>query len=780
MAEYKTKYTILNPIQDDLSEPSKEDMKLKGSLKEDTRSALINKSKGVGLYKDTSRGRNRFERKKYSKIANQVKSYNQIDMNDFFKRDILKVKIPVIGETDTYDVTIKMEGVVAEIAKNIKSNHNKLEYRTIIQSLTKVFNTTNIYTKCTCLDKNTKIKLLDGTVPTVEEMKTRFDAGEQLYVYSVDENGDFVPGVVEGVYITGKCDHFIEVTLDNGEKIRTTPDHPYLLRTGQYVEAQQLQLGQSLMPIYFSKTDNGYETVKFNSTGKYYSTYKVVGNTFYPQEIEFKKQEALNDGSVEKMRYDVAIHHRDFNKDNNSPDNLQIMTAYEHWMYHANIINRLWADPKWAAEAKERSRAWMTWLNKHPTKKMTEARRSDKGKWACNWDQEWKQWHDALVSQKMTEYWSVMSEEEKEHRAELIGQHIKDAWITGKFDTDKFHEARKREIKKLHTPEMKAKAVEGIKAYWLGLTEEEKVERLKKTVGLQKGQGWNKGKHLTEEDRLHKSLAMLNRTSEEKAAHSLKIRDAKYIKVFKKMIEDGIELTEDNYELYRNTYFIKSPRLRKHFNSITEATSYFKLNHKIIDIKEIYCEADDVYDIKVKDYHNFLVNAGVILHNCPDHLYNYAHWNIINNVSVDDTAHDPGPGKNIKNPNDDKGRGCKHILLVLSNGDWMMKVASVINNYIHYAEEHMQKAFMKLIFPKLYGIPADEAVENNLVPEETNMDTEPHVIEVINKWAADRGKIKKGSNINPVYADRLQKEQEKDQKQEKSGKKDEKSEEEEK
>lgn len=148
------KYTILNPVQEDLSEHSKEAMKLKGALKEDTRSALINKSKGVGLYKDTSRGRNRFERKKYSKIANQVKSYNQIDMNDFFKRDILKVKIPVIGETDNYDVTIKMEGIVAEIAKNIKSNHNKLEYRTIIQSLTKVFNTTNIYTKCTCPDYN--------------------------------------------------------------------------------------------------------------------------------------------------------------------------------------------------------------------------------------------------------------------------------------------------------------------------------------------------------------------------------------------------------------------------------------------------------------------------------------------------------------------------------------------------------------------------------------------------------------------------------------------------
>jgi hypothetical protein len=38
-------------------------------------------------------------------------------------------------------------------------------------------------------------------------------------------------------------------------------------------------------------------------------------------------------------------------------------------------------------------------------------------------------------------------------------------------------------------------------------------------------------------------------------------------------------------------------------------------------------------------------------------------------VSVDDTSNDPGPGKGIANPNDSKGRGCKHILLVLANGD---------------------------------------------------------------------------------------------------------------
>lgn len=146
---------------------------------------------------------------------------------------------------------------------------------------------------------------------------------------------------------------------------------------------------------------------------------------------------------------------------------------------------------------------------------------------------------------------------------------------------------------------------------------------------------------------------------------------------------------------------------------------------------------------------------------CPDAKYRFAHWNIINNVSVDDSASDPGPGKGIANPNDDKGRGCKHMLLVLANGDWMMKVASVINNYCHFLSEKKPEAFLKLVFPKLYGVPADEAAENDIVADEEDLESGKDLIDIINDWAKNRGKFKKGSNINPVYADKLSKEQEK-------------------
>lgn len=135
---------------------------------------------------------------------------------------------------------------------------------------------------------------------------------------------------------------------------------------------------------------------------------------------------------------------------------------------------------------------------------------------------------------------------------------------------------------------------------------------------------------------------------------------------------------------------------------------------------------------------------------CPDAKYRFAHWNIIKNVSVDDSASDPGPGKGIANPNDDKGRGCKHMLLVLANGDWMMKVASVINNYCHFLYEKKPAAFLKLVFPKLYGVPADEAEQNDIVEDNEDLETGRDLIDLINEYGRNRGKFKKGSNKNPV------------------------------
>lgn len=81
-----------------------------------------------------------------------------------------------------------------------------------------------------------------------------------------------------------------------------------------------------------------------------------------------------------------------------------------------------------------------------------------------------------------------------------------------------------------------------------------------------------------------------------------------------------------------------------------------------------------------------------------------------------------------------------------------MQVSSVIKNYITYASTNLKKPFLKIIFPKLYGMTIEEAPENNIVPEDTdlNLRTDESIIDIINEYSKNKGKFKPGTNKNPA------------------------------
>ena len=108
----------------------------------------------------------------------------------------------------------------------------------------------------------------------------------------------------------------------------------------------------------------------------------------------------------------------------------------------------------------------------------------------------------------------------------------------------------------------------------------------------------------------------------------------------------------------------------------------------------------------------------------------------------------------------DQGSGCKHAMLVISNLRWAMKVATVINNYIKYMEKNMPKQYQEIIFPAIYGVPYNKAVQlglfdlgdNELANTMDNKDTS-----TIDKANADRDrKFRKGgvgkiNNQQPAF-----------------------------
>src|ERR687884_2189690 len=91
---------------------------------------------------------------------------------------------------------------------------------------------------CVCLGKSTyarcfrgdtRVALVDGTAPTLEEMVRRADDGEMFWGYSIGPFGRLIVTLLETPRFIGR-DTLIQIELDNGQSIHCTPDHQFLAR----------------------------------------------------------------------------------------------------------------------------------------------------------------------------------------------------------------------------------------------------------------------------------------------------------------------------------------------------------------------------------------------------------------------------------------------------------------------------------------------------------------------------------------------------------------------
>lgn len=116
---------------------------------------------------------------------------------------------------------------------------------------------------------------------------------------------------------------------------------------------------------------------------------------------------------------------------------------------------------------------------------------------------------------------------------------------------------------------------------------------------------------------------------------------------------------------------------------------------------------------------------------CPDFRYRYGFWATKNNINSGEAEVRPS---DITNPNDTKGSACKHVLLVLSNTSWLIKVASVIFNYINYMEKHYANTYQKVIYPAVYGEEYDQQ-QLDMPDEPDELETDTDTLDKSNKYA---------------------------------------------
>lgn len=171
-----------------------------------------------------------------------------------------------------------------------------------------------------CFTDDTKIALVDGRNLSIKDLLLE-QQYRTNYVYSFNEEKHIIePKLIVSVHQTKLTKDLVKVVLDNGEEITCTPDHKFMLRDGSYEEIQNLSVGDSLMPLYTKVSSKGLSG--------YRMYYEPIEDKWHYEHRKFCGDTHLSKGMV--------VHHCNYDKLDNSPTNLKIMSIAEHTKLHNN------------------------------------------------------------------------------------------------------------------------------------------------------------------------------------------------------------------------------------------------------------------------------------------------------------------------------------------------------------------------------------------------------------------------------------------------------------
>jgi hypothetical protein len=195
----------------------------------------------------------------------------------------------------------------------------------------------DIYADEACLSGDSVIPLLNGTRRTIADLYAN-DA-KDFWVYSYDlERNAIVPGKATSVVRTGTKQLF-RIEMDDGTFVRLTDNHRVLLSSGEYVFVRDLREDDSIRSLYTSTSSkkvgdkiDGYEKVLTSEGWKF--THRLIAEFDDP-----------NSSGI--------VHHVDFDKRNNSPENLRFMTWKDHLDLHGSANVERWKDDSYSQKMRD-------------------------------------------------------------------------------------------------------------------------------------------------------------------------------------------------------------------------------------------------------------------------------------------------------------------------------------------------------------------------------------------------------------------------------------------
>jgi deoxycytidine triphosphate deaminase len=259
---------------------------------------------------------------------------------------------------------VDFKGQVCIIPPNSFALARTVEYFRIPRNVLTICLGKSTYARC--FRGDTRVALVDGTAPTLEQMARRAEDGELFWGYSISQFGRIIVSLLEAPRLVGK-DSLIEITLDNHAVIHCTPDHEFVLRDGRMIQANGLRPGDSLMPLY-RKIVRGYEMVYQPSNRHLYPTHRLA------DEWNLRNGIYLDQSNTHR-------HHKDCDRVNNMPWNIERMETSAHIKLHnqesygeefdpdehgqaiREALQRLSLDPTWRAHYTEaqQERALQFW-----------------------------------------------------------------------------------------------------------------------------------------------------------------------------------------------------------------------------------------------------------------------------------------------------------------------------------------------------------------------------------------------------------------------------------